>query len=243
MREMENNFKIKKEINNREVIFDVIVKGTNDFIIKTKEIGEKIIVRELSRKRKTIIFFKPHKIAGVMVKEIEITDEQLKVIEEIEKEFKQKAIDRDTKLKEDLINGVTTIKVSYRSGQALSGYITFRHEADLLKSLGVAKEIGGWRTTVDKELIEALGEEFTYQQAADYAKPVVEERKKDKEKKEAKIKAKTEESKRTGEKVAIRRWQENCNNSRKECDLDNMTEYVLPNGTTKIERRHSGLKL
>ncbi|WP_164670479.1 hypothetical protein [Virgibacillus doumboii] len=240
---MENKLKIKKEINQQEVILDLIVNGTNDYILKTKESGEKIVVRELARKRKAIILYKPLKIAGVMVKEIEITDEQLNVIEEIEKEFKQKAIDRDKQSKEDLINGVTTIKVNYRSGKALSGYIIFGHEADLLKSLGVAKEIGGWRTIVDEELIEALGEEFTYQQASDYAKPVVEEREKEKAKKEAKIKAKMEEAKRTGEKVAIRRWQENCNNSRKDCDLDNMTEYALPDGKTKIERRHTGLKV
>lgn len=242
MRTVENTLEIKKEINNQEVSFDVIVNGTNDYIIETKEFSKKIIVRELSRERKAILFYKSYKIAGVMIKEIEITDEQLKVIEEIEKGLKQRAVDRDTKLKEDLINGVATIKVSYRSGPALSGYIIFGHEADLLKSLGIARKTGGWRTIVDEKLIEALGEEFTYQQASDYAKPVLEERKKEKANKEAKMKAKMEEAKRTGEKVAIRRWQESCNNSRKDCDLDNMTEFVLPDGTTKIERRHTGLK-
>ncbi len=235
---MENTLKIKKEINQQEVMLDVVVNGTNDYIIKTKESGDKIAVRELSREQKAIILFKPYRIAGVMVKEIEITDEQLKAIETIEKELKQEAIDRENKLKEDLINGVTTFKVSYHNGQALSGYLIFGHEADLLKSLGVAKKIGGWRTIVDEELIEALGEEFTYQQAKDYSGPVLAEKKKDVAKREAKMK----ESKQTGEKVAIRRWQEDCNNARMDCDLDNMTEFALPDGTTKNERRHTGLK-
>lgn len=239
---MENTLTIKKNINNHEVVFDVIVNSTNDFTLKIKETDKKIIVRRLERERKAIVFFTPQKIAGVMVKELEITDEQLKVIEEIEKEYKQEAIDREARRKEDLINGVTTIKVSYRSGQAQDGYIIFGHEADLLKGLGVAQQISGWKTIVNEELIEALGEEFTYQQASDYAKPLVEKREKEKEVKEDKFNAKLEEAKRTGEKVAIRRWQENCNNSRKDCDLDNMTEFVLPDGTTKNERRHSGLK-
>ncbi|MGP4107960.1 hypothetical protein [Virgibacillus sp. L01] len=68
--------------------------------------------------------------------------------------------------------------------------------------------------------------------------PVLAEKKKDVAKREAKMK----ESKQTGEKAAIRRWQENCNNSRMDCDLDNMTEFALPDGTTKNERRHTGLK-
>ncbi|QKY68704.1 hypothetical protein [Lentibacillus sp. CBA3610] len=108
-------------------------------------------------------------------------------------------------------------------------------EAEVTKDLGVAKTAGGWQTLVDEEFIEALGEEFTYQQAAAYAKPLLEKREQQEAEKEAKI----EEAKLTGEKVAIRHWQEKCNNARKNCDLDNMTEVALPDGKTKIERRHT----
>lgn len=235
---MENTLKIKNEINDQEVIFNVMVNGTNDYVIKTNESGDEIIVRELSRERNAITFFRPRHIAGIMVKEIGITDEQLNTIEQIEKDFKQKAIDREAKRKENIINGVSTINVSYRNGKALSGYIIFGHEADLLRDLGVAKRVGGWRTVVDEALIEALGEEFTYEQASAYAKPLLEKQQQQQAEKEAKMK----EAKQTGEKVAIRYWQEDCNNSRKNCDVDHMTEYALPDGRTKIERRHTELK-
>ncbi|QKY68705.1 hypothetical protein [Lentibacillus sp. CBA3610] len=108
---MENTLNIKNKINDQEVSFDLIVNGRNDYVIKTEKFDDGIIVRELSRERNAITFFKPHKIAGMMVKKLGITDEQLKVIDEIEEEFKQKAIDQDAKRKEDLIMALH-IKVS-----------------------------------------------------------------------------------------------------------------------------------
>ncbi|SFD41626.1 hypothetical protein SAMN05216238_101240 [Lentibacillus persicus] len=232
---MENTLHIKNIINDQEVSFDLIVNARNDYVVKTEEVDDTIIVRDLSRKRNIITFFKYYKIAGMLVKELEITDEELKVIDEIEEKFKQQAIERDAKRKEDLMNGTTTIKVNKRSGKLLNGYVIFGHEAELLKELGVAKTAGGWQTLVDEEFIEAVGEEFTYEQAAAYAKPLVEKREKEQAEKDAKI----AEAKKTGEKVTIRQWQEKCNNARKNCELDNMSEVALPDGKTKIERRHT----
>lgn len=232
---MENTLNIKNIINDQEVSFELIVNARNDYIIKTENVDDDIIVRDLSRERNTITFFKYFKIAGMLVKELEITDEQLKAIDEIEEEFKQQAIEQDAKRKEELMNGETTIKVSKRSGKMINGYVIFGHEAELLKDLGVAKTAGGWQTLVDEEFIEAVGEEFTYEQAAAYAKPLVEKREQEQAEKEAKI----AEAKKTGEKITIRQWQEKCNNARKNCDVDNMTEVALPDGKTKIERRHT----
>jgi len=48
-----------------------------------------------------------------------------------------------------------------------------------------------------------------------------------------------EMAKQTGEKQIIRQWSEECNDPREECDIDNIIEYAMPDGSTKTERYHS----
>ncbi len=60
------------------------------------------------------------------------------------------------------------IRLSYREGEYLSGYVTSAAAA-LLTELGLAKYVSGWGDYVEPRLAKALGTEFTGVQAADYA--------------------------------------------------------------------------
>ncbi|BFH18296.1 hypothetical protein J6TS7_20940 [Paenibacillus dendritiformis] len=50
---------------------------------------------------------------------------------------------------------------------------------------------------------------------------------------------KFEEAKRTGERVLMRSWHDRCNNPREECSLDIVSEWAMPDGTTKVTRQHT----
>lgn len=51
--------------------------------------------------------------------------------------------------------------------------------------------------------------------------------------------AKFQEARETGKPVQLRRWTEDCNDPREECSMDIVAEYALPDGSTKVERRHT----
>lgn len=57
--------------------------------------------------------------------------------------------------------------------------------------------------------------------------------------KEEKIEAAKAEAKATGEKVAIKRWTENCNDPKEDCETDIVTLWAMPDGTTKTTRTHT----
>lgn len=46
-------------------------------------------------------------------------------------------------------------------------------------------------------------------------------------------------AKQTGEKQIIREYSAPCNDRREECDIDNITVFANPDGTTETVRRHS----
>jgi hypothetical protein len=50
---------------------------------------------------------------------------------------------------------------------------------------------------------------------------------------------KFETAKTTGEKVLLRKWTADCNDHREECNVDIITEWAMPDGTTKTERQHT----
>lgn len=51
--------------------------------------------------------------------------------------------------------------------------------------------------------------------------------------------AKFEEAKRTRKPVMLRMWSEDCNDINEECDVDNIIQYAMPDGTTRTERYHT----
>lgn len=139
----------------------------------------------------------------------------------------------------DIKAGKLTIKAHYHDGEYLSGYTVFGEEASLLEEIGIAKHVSGWGTCVDDKAIEALGKEFTYPEALEYVMPTLEAKEAKKAAAEAERAGKLEEAKRTGKPVEIRSWTAECNDPHEQCSLDIITEYAMPNGTTKTERQHT----
>lgn len=135
---------------------------------------------------------------------------------------------------DDIRTGKTPIKVSYRDGEYLSGYWVFGPAADMLVQLGVAKDVNGWGTEVERVLVDRYGKEFTYQQAEEYARPRLEAQAEAKAKAESERAAIFDEAKQTGKPVKLRSWSET-RVTRDEGEpgeyLFIITEYANPDGT------------
>lgn len=134
--------------------------------------------------------------------------------------------------------GEIVIKPTVEDYDGIPLYIVHGEAAKALKEIGAAKDVA-YSTQVNWEIIDALGMEFTFPQVVELTRPAREE-------KEAKAKAKAEERKskfdeaaRTGMRVELRSWMEDCNDPSEECSLDHVTEYAMPDGTTKRERQHT----
>ena len=150
----------------------------------------------------------------------------------------QKKADREEEIRA-IKAGEKTITVKWTDGEYLQAYEVFGIAAELLEELGIAKYIDGWGVKVEQKLVDALGEEFTYQQVVEFTQP-----KRDKEatkeaQKKAELNAKFEEAKRTGKPVEIFRTTTECNDPKIECSLDIITIWAMPDGTQKEERIHT----
>lgn len=135
------------------------------------------------------------------------------------------------------------ISLFYSEGEYLSGYVP-ETRSNELESLGLAHYVSGWGTHFDamKDFKPVLGEKFTWSQAVAYVTPL---REAAEQKHSAKVAAKNQsesdafaKAKETGERVPLRSWSEECDGSEEECDVDNLTEYALPDGRKKIVRSH-----
>lgn len=146
-----------------------------------------------------------------------------------------------------LLTGKLKIKLQYHDGEYLSGYETTGEgcsQADeLLEKLEVAHYVSGWGTIVDDKIVKMFGEEFTYQQVEEYAKPILEEKEKNIKQRELKKKIAKEEkfkqAKETGKPVPLDKYVTNCDKTVEDCSLDLITIYAMPDGTEKTERIHS----
>ena len=105
--------------------------------------------------------------------------------------------------------------------------------------------IGGtaWEITPEQEeqlLAEQIpeAEEAARKEAEEAAKKEAEEARK-KAEKEAALQEKFEEAKATGKPVVIRSYTVPCEDPQEECSMDIITEYAMPNGTTKTEQHHT----
>ena len=100
----------------------------------------------------------------------------------------------------------------------------------------MAKYVEGWGYLLPDELVAALGEEFTHEDAVAWAE--VRHRPQGPSQEDVR-REKLAEAARTGHPVEVRRWYDECNEPQEECSLDTVIEWALPDGTTKIERRHT----
>lgn len=66
-------------------------------------------------------------------------------------------------------SGEIPIRPSWRDGEYLSGWAVYGEDAELLRGLGIAEEVGGWGWMVPSKHIDALGEIIFFPAAAAYA--------------------------------------------------------------------------
>lgn len=104
--------------------------------------------------------------------------------------------------------GDKKIRVRWQDGSPLSGYVADgARENGLLLGLGVASEVSGWGTLVDRRMVESLGEEFTFAQAEAYARqkhaPAREASEARRKADEQKIAAAAATARQSGEPVAV----------------------------------------
>jgi ribosomal protein L9 len=159
---------------------------------------------------------------------------------ELKKETKKQAeLQEKADAKQRLLSGEDKIELAYHDGEYLSGYYPTGEAGSLLKELGLAKYVDGWGTHVNKEVVDALGKEFTYQQAVEFARPALEKVEAKKQEKEAARQAKFTEAKETGKPVVLRHYMDECNDPHEECDLDSITIYAMPDGSEKTTRSHT----
>ena len=136
-------------------------------------------------------------------------------------------------------SGEEKIKLHYYDGEYLQGYGVHGKAAGLLKKIGLAKDVDGWGYYVDRKTVEALGKEFTYQEAVEYVRPMAEK------KEQAEAEAKAEENKRfdearaTGNPIELNKYMDDCNDPREECSTDIVIVWAMPDGTKKTTRQHT----
>ena len=121
-------------------------------------------------------------------------------------------------------------------------YIEIAHET---KTVEIVENKAGYMYGMNATAWEITAEEeatITEEQEPAAKKEKEEKEKQEAEKKaeeEAKINEKFAEAKITGKPVQIRKWSEHCNSPKEECSMDILTEFALPDGTTKITRTHT----
>jgi hypothetical protein len=192
---------------------------------KTPQKGLKVKIGKPSAKE--IEFIKAHK--PEIIAELEAEEARKIAEEKVAKEAQIASIK----------NGDVKIKPWYHDGEYLSGYSICGLEAELLKELKLVKDVSGWGYLVDDDLIKTCGKEFTYAQAAEFAKPKLEAMAAKKAAKEAALAAKFEEAKRTGKSIEITHWAADCNDPEEDCNTDIVTEWAMPDGSIKTTRQHT----
>jgi len=135
-----------------------------------------------------------------------------------------------------LRTGRAKIVVRWQDGAILSGWTVDGAARRVLEEARIGRDVYGWGYLVPDELVEALGQEFTLTDAVAWAEarrrpqgPSLEDVRREK----------LAEAARTDQPVEVRRWLEPCGDQREECSLDVVVELALPDGSTRIERRHT----
>lgn len=134
--------------------------------------------------------------------------------------------------------GELKIKVSVGDYDGIPLYEVYGEAAEALKEIGAARDVA-YSTQVNDDIIKALGLEFTLPQAAELTRPAREKKAAEQKAKDDARQAKFDEARKTGRKVELSSWMEDCDHSVEECSTDFVQEYAMPDGTTKRERQHT----
>lgn len=214
---------------------------------KMREELEKLIEKfriELHGDNQFKAYGKPSKAEIKILKENKA--EIMEILKERKAEKEKKAEEKASKELQEKIaleESKKPLKVSYCNGEYLEGYQAFGYSAKLLEELGLAKWVSGWGYLVDDELIKALGKEFTYAQAKEFATPKIEKAAAEREEKQRaeqrRIETLIEQAKVLGHKVEVSRRIVDCDGSVEECSTDILVQYIDGNGKYSVERIHT----
>ena len=166
---------------------------------------------------------------------------ELKAMKDEEESRRQAEVARREAEREAIRTGKQKIVVRFHETEYLGGYRVTGEAAALLAHAKLCSYVDGWGFIVDSDVVEALGEEFTYQEALEFAKS----RKTGQEDGSKPpsfqdlYEQKLTEAKSTGQPVILGRWTERCNAPQEECSLDIVIEWVHPDGKTSLERIHT----
>jgi hypothetical protein len=206
--------------------------------------GERIEVRRFDEKQGAIVFefseiINKKKTSGLKLEnyaEIKKAYEEMKLSAKTQNEA---AVTQET---EEIISGKKKIVVKYHDGEYFSGYrisekTVFSKQivTELLGKIGICDDNG----YIGRAAIDALGEEFTYNDALEYVNPALKEKKAKEESKKIELNAKFVAALETGKPVLIRKWFSDCCDDNEDCDVDVHYEYAMPDGTTKHEWSHT----
>jgi hypothetical protein len=153
--------------------------------------------------------------------------------QELIAELKEMQKERFAKENEEKEN--QKIVVEYQEGEILQGY-KVKQNKEKAEELGIAKMVSNWGYLVKKEIIEALGTEFTVNEARAYLESL---KTKKEVTKEEKLRSLIETAKVLGHRVEIESYPVACDGSVEECDTDIITKYVDASGNITISRMHT----
>lgn len=158
---------------------------------------------------------------------------ELRRMEEEEKEKQRR--EREEKIAK-IKSGTEPIQLRYHDGEYLQGWRASGLAGELLESLGLARYVTDWGYHVPREVVDALGTQFTYDQAEQYAAA---RKATTCSQRDEQLEKASEQARKTGKPEKVRSWTEPCNDPREECNLDVVTLYVRPDGTTYTTREHT----
>ena len=185
-------------------------------------------------------FYGTEKIAGVKSGGVSLPDaDYMALASEIEAINSDIAAEAEAHA-EAIRTGKASITAKWEDGDYLSGYAVYDKIArqELIR-LGVAKDVDGWGTIIDSQLIEALGTEFTIPQVETFTAPKREAADQAEAAKKAERQAKITEAQTTGQSVLLHRWAVSCDGTEYECSVDLIEEYAYPDGSVRTQRIHT----
>lgn len=163
---------------------------------------------------------------------------ELKIIREEEEARKAAKIQAKKQLAERFKNGEITAKVYTEDAENYTYYSIDSDIAEILFTTGLVRYNHNG-IEVPKEVVEALGMEFTYNQVQEYVKKQEEKKAEAERKEQARVQAALEEARSTGKEVVIEQMVTDCDGTVEECNTDIVIKYAMPDGTVKIKRVHT----
>ena len=155
--------------------------------------------------------------------------------EEKERRMKQSQIENE---RNAIINNLVPIVPIWTDGEYFQGYIVHGQAAELLVQIGLAHKVS-YMTTIPLDTVETLGGSFTYAQALEYMRPMM-EAKAAQEKEEARVRhEKFMQAKQTGKPVLLSEEGIECRDPAEECSMDIIYTWAMPSGSIKKDIVHT----